>query len=241
MNIITRRDFEGIEVSVQNADFFDMDSGAQNTFGVFAGKTFEGGGNVVFGAEFDAAARHRLLRELKPQLEALPGGRAAAAVQKLPLRVRGDNVVSRVRGEEHAWRAPDGARRLAPADLDHDLARCGPVRGQGDLVVGIAAPPYGGRVTGRGRARVVPHAPPDNHPLPPAPRGSAHPPRAGHGGGPAPALAPPARRPGHRGRHGAGPGGGAAPRPSRTGRPSAPRPPTRTGEQRSSQSRPENP
>lgn len=52
VNIITRRDFEGIEISAQNADFFDMDSGAQNTFGLFAGKTFEGGGNVVFGAEY---------------------------------------------------------------------------------------------------------------------------------------------------------------------------------------------
>lgn len=52
VNIITRKDFEGFEVTVQNADFFDMDSGAQNTIGVFAGKNFEGGGNVVFGAEY---------------------------------------------------------------------------------------------------------------------------------------------------------------------------------------------
>lgn len=52
VNIITRRDFEGIEVTAQNADFFDMDSGAQNTIGVFAGTTFENGGNVVFGAEY---------------------------------------------------------------------------------------------------------------------------------------------------------------------------------------------
>jgi iron complex outermembrane receptor protein len=51
VNIITRRDFEGVEVSVQNADFFDMDSGAQNTLGLFAGKVFDGG-NVVFGAEY---------------------------------------------------------------------------------------------------------------------------------------------------------------------------------------------
>ena len=52
VNIITRRDFEGIEVTAQNADFFDMDSGAQNTIGVFAGTTFENRGNVVFGAEY---------------------------------------------------------------------------------------------------------------------------------------------------------------------------------------------
>ena len=52
VNIITRRDFEGIEVTVQNADFFDMDSGAQNTLGIFAGTTFADRGNVVFGAEY---------------------------------------------------------------------------------------------------------------------------------------------------------------------------------------------
>ncbi|HZD53196.1 MAG TPA: TonB-dependent receptor plug domain-containing protein, partial [Woeseiaceae bacterium] len=52
VNIITRKDFEGLELSVQNADFFDMDSGRQNTIGLFAGKNFEGGGNVVFGAEY---------------------------------------------------------------------------------------------------------------------------------------------------------------------------------------------
>jgi len=51
VNIITRRDFEGIEVSLQTADFFDMDSGAQNTIGVIAGTTFDGG-NFVFGAEY---------------------------------------------------------------------------------------------------------------------------------------------------------------------------------------------
>lgn len=51
VNIITRRDFDGIELSVQNADFFDMDSGAQNTIGVLAGKTFESG-NVILGAEY---------------------------------------------------------------------------------------------------------------------------------------------------------------------------------------------
>lgn len=51
VNIITRRDFEGFEVSLQNSDFFDMDDGAQNAVGILAGKNFESG-NVVFGAEF---------------------------------------------------------------------------------------------------------------------------------------------------------------------------------------------
>ncbi len=51
VNIITRRDFEGIEVTVQQADFFDMKSGAQQTVSLIAGTAFEGG-NFVFGAEY---------------------------------------------------------------------------------------------------------------------------------------------------------------------------------------------
>ena len=51
VNIITRRDFNGLEVNLQNADYFDMDDGGQNTIGIIAGKTFDSG-NVVFGAEF---------------------------------------------------------------------------------------------------------------------------------------------------------------------------------------------
>ena len=51
VNIITRRDFEGIELTAQNADFFDMDDGAQTSIGLIAGKTFDSG-NVMFGAEF---------------------------------------------------------------------------------------------------------------------------------------------------------------------------------------------
>jgi outer membrane receptor protein involved in Fe transport len=51
VNIITRRDFEGLEISAQNANFFDMESGMQNTIGLMAGKQFEGG-NVIFGAEY---------------------------------------------------------------------------------------------------------------------------------------------------------------------------------------------
>jgi iron complex outermembrane recepter protein len=51
VNIITRRDFEGVELSAQNADFFDMDDGAQNTFGLLVGKVFDSG-NVLFGGEY---------------------------------------------------------------------------------------------------------------------------------------------------------------------------------------------
>ncbi|MDH3305007.1 MAG: TonB-dependent receptor [Gammaproteobacteria bacterium] len=51
VNIITRRDFEGIEVSAQTADWFDTKSGAQNSINVIAGTTFDAG-NIVFGAEF---------------------------------------------------------------------------------------------------------------------------------------------------------------------------------------------
>ena len=51
VNIITRRDFEGIELNAQTADFSNMTSGAQDTIGLIAGKNF-GDGNFVFGAEF---------------------------------------------------------------------------------------------------------------------------------------------------------------------------------------------
>jgi outer membrane receptor protein involved in Fe transport len=51
VNIITRRNFEGLEVTAQYADFFDMDSGAQSSIGIIAGTEFESG-NVVFGAEY---------------------------------------------------------------------------------------------------------------------------------------------------------------------------------------------
>jgi iron complex outermembrane receptor protein len=50
VNIITRRDFEGIEVNVQTADWFDA-AGQQTAVGLIAGKAFDGG-NFVFGAEF---------------------------------------------------------------------------------------------------------------------------------------------------------------------------------------------
>ncbi len=51
VNIITRRDFEGVEVNAQYADFFDMDSGAQSSIGFIAGTDFDSG-NVVFGVEY---------------------------------------------------------------------------------------------------------------------------------------------------------------------------------------------
>ena len=51
VNIITRKDFEGIEFTIQNADHFDMKDGAQMAAGVIAGTTFDNG-NIMFGAEF---------------------------------------------------------------------------------------------------------------------------------------------------------------------------------------------
>jgi outer membrane receptor protein involved in Fe transport len=51
VNIITRRDFEGFEITAQTADFLDMDDGGLNSIGLIAGKTFDGG-NVLFGAEY---------------------------------------------------------------------------------------------------------------------------------------------------------------------------------------------
>ena len=51
VNIITRRDFEGLEISAQTADFFDMDKGSQESISLIAGKNFDEG-NFVFGAEF---------------------------------------------------------------------------------------------------------------------------------------------------------------------------------------------
>lgn len=51
VNIITRRDFEGLSLDIQQADFFDMGSGQQQSIGLIAGKTFDGG-NFVFGAEY---------------------------------------------------------------------------------------------------------------------------------------------------------------------------------------------
>ena len=51
VNIITRKDFEGINVDLQTADWFNTDKGAQQTLSFIAGTTFDGG-NFVFGAEY---------------------------------------------------------------------------------------------------------------------------------------------------------------------------------------------
>jgi outer membrane receptor protein involved in Fe transport len=51
VNIITRRDFEGVEVTAQYSDHFDMDSGTQTSIGMLAGAAFDRG-NVVFGIEY---------------------------------------------------------------------------------------------------------------------------------------------------------------------------------------------
>lgn len=51
VNIITRKDFEGVEVSAQTADWFDTESGAQYSLSLIAGANFDRG-NFVFGAEY---------------------------------------------------------------------------------------------------------------------------------------------------------------------------------------------
>lgn len=55
VNIITRRNFEGLQFDAQTSDFFDMDSGRQTSLGMIAGTNFDtahGSGNFVFGAEY---------------------------------------------------------------------------------------------------------------------------------------------------------------------------------------------
>ena len=51
VNIITRKDYEGVSFEAYTSDFFDMDSGAQQSYNFIAGKSFDGG-NFMFGAEF---------------------------------------------------------------------------------------------------------------------------------------------------------------------------------------------
>lgn len=51
VNIITRTDFQGVSLDVQNNDWFDVNGGAQTSYNVVTGKNFEGG-NFVFGAEY---------------------------------------------------------------------------------------------------------------------------------------------------------------------------------------------
>lgn len=50
VNIITRRDFTGIEVTAQTADWNNTDGAGQDTLSIIAGREF-GRGNFVFGAE----------------------------------------------------------------------------------------------------------------------------------------------------------------------------------------------
>ena len=52
VNVITKKEYDGFEVSAQYADYFNMDSGAQQNFSILLGKTFDDGGHFVFGAEF---------------------------------------------------------------------------------------------------------------------------------------------------------------------------------------------
>jgi outer membrane receptor protein involved in Fe transport len=51
VNIITRKDFEGVNIDVQTADWFDTDNGEQTSVALIAGTTFDSG-NFVFGAEY---------------------------------------------------------------------------------------------------------------------------------------------------------------------------------------------
>jgi iron complex outermembrane receptor protein len=50
VNIITKKDFDGIQVDVQTADWFDS-KGVNNTIALVAGKTFDAG-NFFFGVEY---------------------------------------------------------------------------------------------------------------------------------------------------------------------------------------------
>jgi iron complex outermembrane recepter protein len=52
VNVLTRKTFDGVEVSAQTTDYFDMESGKQDTIGIILGKSFDGGGAFVFGAEY---------------------------------------------------------------------------------------------------------------------------------------------------------------------------------------------
>ena len=50
VNIITRTDYEGLELTAQTYDWTETNNGTQNSFGLVAGKSFDGG-NVVIGLE----------------------------------------------------------------------------------------------------------------------------------------------------------------------------------------------
>ncbi len=51
VNIITRKDFEGVNIDLQNNAWFDTDNGVQNALSFIAGSSFDRG-NFVFGAEY---------------------------------------------------------------------------------------------------------------------------------------------------------------------------------------------
>jgi len=51
VNIITRKDFDGMSLDVQTNDWFDIDGGAQTSYNMVTGNNFDGG-NFVFGAEY---------------------------------------------------------------------------------------------------------------------------------------------------------------------------------------------
>ena len=51
VNIITRKDFEGVNIDLQNNAWFDTDNGVQNNISFIAGTSFDRG-NFVFGAEY---------------------------------------------------------------------------------------------------------------------------------------------------------------------------------------------
>ncbi|MBN8430630.1 TonB-dependent receptor [Microbulbifer salipaludis] len=51
VNIITKKDFEGIKFEMQTSDSFEADAGAQESISFITGKSFDGG-NVTFGAEY---------------------------------------------------------------------------------------------------------------------------------------------------------------------------------------------
>jgi outer membrane receptor protein involved in Fe transport len=51
VNIITRKDFNGVNIDAQTNDWENTKNGEQNSIALIAGKTFEGG-NFIFGAEY---------------------------------------------------------------------------------------------------------------------------------------------------------------------------------------------
>lgn len=52
VNVLTRKSFDGFEVSAQTTDYLDMDNGRQNSFGLIFGADTDGGASFVFGAEY---------------------------------------------------------------------------------------------------------------------------------------------------------------------------------------------